>query len=358
MNSFLEKYFSAIKKYLPEPVLKSSFGLDIGSGSCKFAEIIPKDDSFELVSYAIEPIKNGHVIKAVQDILNKFNVQSKSICTALAGQGTLIRYIEMPRMSLEDLKKSFHIEADRYFPFPKEQIYTDCYILNAKSRGNKMTVLVAAAKRDMLDKRLGLLSQLQLQTHFVGLNPIAIANVFHVLNQTKKAREAGAQAKEEEGACALLDMGEVTSNLLILKDNMPRFSRDIFTGGRDITKRMCNLLGVDPAEAENVIRNPKDNEEQVLTAVDAVVHNLCSELRLSFDYFITENNLPVERLLLTGGMSSLPKIKESMKNYLEIPVEQWNPAEFLYIGEHVEEESFRRDVHQLGVALGLALYQY
>ena len=62
---------------------------------------------------------------------------------------------------------------------------------------------------------------------------------------------------------ALFDMGESVSNLTILVDKLPRFTRDIFIGGRDFTKMISNVLGVSFEEAQRLKQDPADKAEQV-----------------------------------------------------------------------------------------------
>ena len=132
IQSLLQKYFSTIKQFLPSEQKTSAVGLDIGTGECKLVELAKADNQFELVSWAIEPINNGDVNTAIQKILGELTTPCSSLYTSVFGKGTLIRYIDMPKMSLDDLKSSFEIEADKYFPFAQDQIYTDCYILHIR----------------------------------------------------------------------------------------------------------------------------------------------------------------------------------------------------------------------------------
>jgi len=181
MHDLLEKYFSTIKRFLPTEQKTSAIGLDIGTGECKLVELTKTDDVFELVHWAIEPIRNGDIKAAIQKIFTELTAPCKSLYTSVFGKGTLIRYIEMPRMSIDDLKSSFDIEADKYFPFAQNQIYTDCYILDVKEREKTISVMAASAKRELIDRRTKLLDDLGIPIEFIGLNPIVLANALSVL---------------------------------------------------------------------------------------------------------------------------------------------------------------------------------
>src|SRR5690349_11351454 len=176
MNALLQKYLNFVQKFIPQPETKPFVGLDIGTSSCKIVEVIRKADRYQLTHWAIEPIVDGNIKDAVKKIMGKVSDSGRSPAIAVFGKGTLIRFITMPKMSLEELKSSFALEADKYFPFPQDQIYMDCYILDNKGKDNKMSVLIAASKKELVDSRVKSLGELGLHPEQISLNSIAIAN--------------------------------------------------------------------------------------------------------------------------------------------------------------------------------------
>ena len=74
---------------------------------------------------------------------------------------------------------------------------------------------------------------------------------------------------------------------------------------------------------------------KVLDACESVVINLVSELRLSFDYFMTEKNISITHLLLSGGTSKLEGMDDIILKNLDIKVSRWNPFSWLTLGETI-----------------------
>jgi type IV pilus assembly protein PilM len=271
----------------------------------------------------------------------------------------------MPKMSLDDLKSSFSIEADKYFPFAQDQIYTDCCILDMNEKEKTMSVMAAATKKELIDRRTKLLSELGMPVEFIGLNPIALANILNVLNleneddeKTKGNEHKEGKSKAKSSVIALLDMGESVSSLTILVNNLPRFTRDIFIGGRDFTKSISSALGASFKEAEELKRNPGKKINEIHGACETIIMNMTQELRLSMDYFATEKNHEIDKLLLTGGTSLLEGLVESFEKNLELEVSLWNPLSALQMSPDVSKENMDKNALKLGVALGLALYHY
>ena len=354
MHKLLEQYFGTIKKFLPSEQKTSAVGLDIGTSECKLIELAKSENTYELVNWAIEPIKNGDTDAAITQVLSHLTAPCKSLYTSVFGKGTLIRYIDMPQMSIDDLKSSFDIEADKYFPFAQEQIYTDCYILDVRAKEKMMSVMAAAAKKELVDRRVKLLSDAGVPAEFIGLNPIALANVLNMMGLDDEESEKG----KEDFAIALLDMGESVSSLTILVNKLPRFTRDIFVGGQDFTKSISTGLGINFQEAEKLKCDPKERLEEVIRACDTAIMNMTQELRLSMDYFATEKNHEIDLLLLTGGASMLDGIAEGFEKSLEVKAKGWDPVATLKMSPEVSVEEMNKKSLKLGVALGLALYQY
>jgi type IV pilus assembly protein PilM len=358
MNVVLEKYFSLVKRFVHEKAAVPSVGLDIGVRSFKLIELIKREGSHQVINWAVEPLDVNNPTESIATIFKRYNITSKSPLTAVFGKGTLIRFIEMPRMSLEDVKKAFMFEAEKYFPFEKDQIYTDCYILNPHGQDKKMSVLVAAVKKEIVHKRMELLSDIGFQANFIGINAVVLANAFFAVPPEEPQEKNKSLGKTEKGsAVAILDMGETACSLIILQDHLPAFIRDIYLGGQEFSQRVSNVMGISLEKAEAMKCRPEERLQEILNACDSIIMNLISEVRLSFDYFATERNMGVSKLYLTGGASLLNGIENSFSKVLDIPVETWNPFAQIKLAPSLLPDEFNRHISRLTVALGLALHE-
>ncbi len=349
--TFIDKYLNFIKEFLPESKGVSSVGLDVSKNSCKMIELVYSGDSFEITNYCIESSTDGKIEDVLRKMGERLQGSVLAPVTAISGKGTLIRYVDMPRMSEDDLEKSFSLEADKYFPFPKDDIYTDCSVVDPGQEKEKMSVLVAAAKKDIVDQRVELLRNVGAQIETLSLNPIAIANIF----QSKKEFSIQEASDSSSDTLAVLDMGDVVSNLMIFKDNVPRFTRDVFVGSQDFTKCIANAMKISLQEAESLKVNLTGKDKETMDACESVLLNLVSEIRLSFDYFINEKNLSIGKLLLTGGGCLLVGLEKAFADHLDIEVEKWNPFHDIKLADNVSKEEIEKNAQRLTVALGLAL---
>ncbi|MBI3601709.1 MAG: type IV pilus assembly protein PilM [Candidatus Omnitrophica bacterium] len=344
----LHQYLNFINRFLPKSRLTAVVGIDIGTSSVKAVEIARTNNSFEIHRWALESIEGTDTKAAVKRLFSRMNIKDQTPVTSVAGKGALIRYIDMPRMTPEELRKSFVYEIDKYFPFDPQTIYTDCYITDPQSKEKKMSVLVAAAKKELVDERIQLFKEVGMNLTYVTTDAIAMANAFEQLVTDETTPTA---------AKAILDIGGMVSSLMILKDHSPCFTRDIFIGSQEMSKQIANILGVDLAKAEEIKRAPAEMFNEVIQACEAPLDNLIGEIHLSLDYFMTEKNVQVAELFLVGGGSLLKGIEGVFEKSLNIPVKIWNPLAGLRLGAEMASSDIHLFSSQLGVAIGLALTQ-
>ncbi len=348
MSKILQNYFKVIKRFIPKPKQGSSVGLDIGINSCKMVEICKEGNSYKILSWAVQPVVGGDYAKTIKTVLDKTTTPVANIFTSIYGKGTLIRFIDMPRMSIDDLRNSFSIEADKYFPFTQDQIYTDCYILDSQGKSKQMKVMAVAAKKELVEMRLKMITGLNYTTDFIGINPIALANASSELDSLLT----------EGKVVAILDMGDSVSSLTLMVGKTPQFNRDIYIGGRDLTKRISNALAISYDEAEKIKCHPGEKQKEVQSACESSIANLIQELRVSLDYFSTENSNEITELVLTGGAAMMSGLADHIAKQLDINIRRWSQFDSVIVSEKINKDELSKNFNRLGVALGLALYQY
>ena len=345
-QKLFDQYLVLVNRLIPKPPAPPVIGIDIGTSSIKAVEMGLLTGEPEVRHWAMETLVGTDTKTALKKIFERLHVSNQALVSSVSGKGTLIRYVDMPRMPLEDLKKAYIFDLDKYFPFDPKSIYTDCSVLDPEGKDKKMLVLLAAVKREIVDERLKLFKEAGVDLNRVTINSIAMANAFNRL---------GPQAAPSGKAKAVLDIGGSSSCIMIFKDSSPRFARDIFVGSQEMTKKIINALGVDAAQAEAIKRQPGDKLPQVLEACDMPLNNLNTEIRISMDYFMTEKNIQVDELFLCGGGSLLKGIEGVFEKHLGITVKIWDPLKNVRLNVPVAAGDIQSYATQFGVALGLGL---
>lgn len=337
---------SALKKKFIKD--KFAFGLDIGSFTIKVVKLKLSKDGAELCDYKIAP-SEFDVIAVLKKLKDSENLDSANI--SFSGISTVIRYVNFPKMSPEDLKKSLKFEAQKYIPFSIEEVNFDSYILKENLPDNKMLVLLAAVKKDFMSQRRKILEGAGIKTAVAEIDSTALTNSF--------CFNYGQDSELKDKTVGLLNIGGSLSNLNIIENGLPCLSRDIHIAGSSFTQKIADAFGIDVKSVESLKLKPnKEQEEKISQAADSVVARLASEIRTSFDYYESQQAASVGKIFLSGGGSLLLAIKEGLANLLGIEVDYWDPLKKITIAADLDAQQVRACASQLAVAVGLALHSY
>ncbi len=323
--------------------MKKTVGIDIGTYSAKLVELENRKGRPTLTKCAMVRISNGNRKTALKDLLSQAKLTLKRVNVSLSGPSVIVRYIEMPPMRKDELDSAIRFEAEKYLPFNISESTVDCVVLDKTSSGSQRVLLVAA-KREEVNNLLELFKEFGLEIGAVDADSFAFFNSFNSANPGNR---------KEERACALINIGAKFSNMNIAAKGALYFTRDIFWGGADISKRINDAMGLGTEEAEKVKQGPGEKREEVVSVITPALEKLTQQIRMSFDYFETQVGRNIEKIYISGGTSYLFNIVDFLKENLHVDVMMWNPFEGIAIDGAFEEIS--RHPAMFTVAVGLAL---
>jgi type IV pilus assembly protein PilM len=331
---------------LPKHKERYSIGIDIGTHSVKIVRLEHAKDRMELSDYFIEPMQlelSGALKKAAA----LFHEQKK-IALSVSGPATIIRYVPFPTMKEDELKHAMKFEAQKHITFPVAEAMIDGCILKTGLPDNKMLVLLAAVKQDMLRQRIKMVEEAGLKPHVVDMDALALVNAFEMNLSPGTAAQTA--------PVVLLHIGASLSSVNVVENGVPLLSRDVRIAGNNFTEKIADALSIDSKQAELTKMDiPKDKLPQIQAALESVWSQLATELRMSFDYYESQNAANVGCIYLSGGGSLLSMGKEILENILGMKVEYWDPLKIMTIGKSVDQQKLRIQAPQLAVAIGLAM---
>jgi type IV pilus assembly protein PilM len=287
----------------------------------------------------------GLVSEAVQGLFQDMGLKGADVVTAIGGHDVIIKKIEMDRMKEADAREVIRWEAEQHVPFDIKSVELDFQILDPESEGLQMQVLLVAAKRELVDNKVGLLQD-------AGVNPVIIDVDAFALHNAFEHNYPNAQ----QGIIALVNVGHETTNVNILENGIPILTRDIPFGSRKIREDLQRERGLTAEQAEDVVQ------------ARATVHDLASFVESSADevavgierasaFLMTrEDGDSVGRIFLSGGGARIPGMAETLGRRMGVPTELVNSFERTPVRPNAAGDiSIDEAAPMLLLPLGLAL---
>lgn len=350
---------------LPFPRLrsKSIVGLDIGSSSVKAVEVAPRGDGFELLHLGIAPLPHDAIVDgaflnsaaiadAIREAVARSGTKAKHAAAAVSGHSVIVKKISVPAMTVEELEESIRWEAEQYIPFDVNEVNLDFEVLQHGDAERPMEVLLVAAKRDLIDDYVNLITEAGLTPAVIDVAGFAVENAF----------EANYQPGPED-VVAVVNIGAQVTNINVVSGGVPAFTRDVSSGGNQYTAEIQRALSIGFDEAERIkIGEPSARESQdvvpqeVEQAMRSVTNNLVGEIARSLDFFsATAADTRIQRVVLAGGSARVPGIDTVFRERTGLEVEIMNPLHKMMPSNRFDPEFLAQVGPALGVGVGLAL---
>jgi len=344
---------------------KPTIGLDIGSNTIKVAELRESKKGYQLANFGMVSIppevivdgaimNTGAVVDAIRTLLSERKVKAKEVVSSVSGQSVMIRKITMPAMTEEQLEEQIQWEAAQYIPFEISDVNLDFQILNPGDAEGNMEVLLVAAKKEIINDYVSVLTE-------TGLNPVVIdVNAFSLLNMY----EANYPIMEKE-VIALVNAGASLINIVVLQGGQYVFSRDISMGGNLFTEEIQKQLSVSYEDAELLKKGgsaKKDTEEVMRKEVDMVIREvseqIAGEIARSLDFYsaAAPADAQINKIWLCGGSCRISGLAEAIGKNQNLPVEILDPFKNVERNPKHFDPAYIEEVGpQAGVVVGLAL---
>lgn len=337
---------------------KEVVGLDIGSNSIKLAELKETKKGYQLKNIGEtllppEAIVNkvitnrDAVSEAIYSLIEELRVKTKNAVISISGHSVIIKKVSIPKMSEKELREAVPWELEQYIPQNIEDVNYDFQILPGQTAEGNMDVLIVAAKKDITNDYINVVND-------AGLNPVVVdVDVFALENMYE------ANYPESGGVVALVNIGASVTNINILKNGVSVFTRDITTGGNQFTELIQKEFDVGYDEAEkmkNSLGRPDVSPELDRISQD-FTDLICGEIKRTLDFFSTTLwREKVDKIMLGGGTSKVPRLREVLEDIANAPVELINPfRNILYDPNDFDPEYISDIAPKMGVTVGLAL---
>jgi type IV pilus assembly protein PilM len=331
---------------------KVTIGLDIGSGLVKIAVIDHGKGLPELQRVVVEPVPadaivegevmdHALVILAVQNALAAASAETKGahIVAAVGGGNVIVRKVVIDRNKSNELREAMQWEAEQIVPFDTSSIALDYQVLDPEGESADMSVLLAVAKRDLIDARVQLLRDAGVDPKVVDVEAFALHNAFE-FNHPDAMR----------GTVALVNIGNDVCNVSVLDDGIPILTRDNTVGVRrlreDLQRDSALVAATTTPALDNVVHRRGEELAKEIERTGTVAQSLSRTVR------------PIREVYIAGGGARVTGLAERLAGLLRIPVRPVNPLLNLAVADGALADVNADEVASLLVLpVGLALRQ-
>ena len=319
-------------------------GLDIGRQYVKMVAIEKTKDGYRVLdagsrlvpdansAFDPEKIDRSHWVMAVRELFKQqsFNPKkAKSLITGIGGSSASIKQITTMEMPSEELESAMTFEARKHIPMDGTDAVIDYQILGSnKQEVDKIDVGLVACTKGTLTSHMDLLKECGLKAGIVDVNPIAISNAFSFVKNMP-----------EDGLVVMLDIGAVSSGLVVYGINQQFFTRDLPIGSHHFVKEISEKKEIGYTQAqdslfkEGILASKTQTDDvsskgSVSLAERTVYDSLVEDMRRSLRFYAKQTGQSFFlKIFLSGGGASTPGLAEFVNQKLNIECAVFDPFE-------------------------------
>jgi type IV pilus assembly protein PilM len=332
------------------------FGLDLGTTAIRAVQLTSDPKVKQLLRYSIAPIDSKialsdskadqqKVAARLKEVITAAGITTKNVAVGIPSQRVFTAVVDIERLPPAELAKTIHYQADSLIPTPLAESKIDWAVIgDSPADANKVEVLLSSVTNEFVEARLDLLES-------IGLNVIAFEPDNLALTRSMLAPDVVSPHM-------VLDIGSKSTDLVITMNGAPRLTRSIPTGSEAIIRAAVQNLNIDEKQAQEFVfkfgLSQQKLEGQVYHAIIGTIDILMTDISKSIKFFEARyQNAKLDRIVMTGGASSLPEFPLYIANKFGINVEIGNAWSNVRFSPERQNELMAVSNH-FGVAVGLA----
>lgn len=357
-----------------------ALGLEIGSANLKLVEL--SGNPPVLRGLAIRPtppgvIQEGSIVEPgalaneLRDMMAELRTRKRYVVTAASNLAVITRTLQVPKMPIKQMEEAVRWEAERYIPFPIDEVVLDYSPLDSGEGipdGEQMDVVVGAARQETIASLVEALKAANLEPLVIDVKPFAGL-------RTLGSRLHGT---DREPITLFLEIGAESSALVLTRGERLLLNRVINLSGKDFTGAISRAFNLDLMAAEDAKKNyglatiPTEDEDLLLDfdaererfnparmydAIRPVLVELTTELRRSLEFFrVQVGDLGVDQGFVSGGGSKLRSLVPLLADTLGIPLELADPWQGISVDKSKFDLEYLKGLSpEFTVPIGLAL---
>jgi len=301
---------------------KQTLGLDIGSGLVKAVVMDHGGKEPELRRVVLTPLPDSAIVEgevmdhvavtdAVRETIQAAGVKAPHLVAAVGGRDVIIKKISVDRVKPSQLRDLMRFEAEQHVPFDMDSVELDFQLLNPEASDGDMSVLLVAAKHQLVATRRDLVRDAGTEPAVIDVDTFALHNAFEANHP-----------EAMQGTVALLNIGHDVTTLIVMEGGIPVLTRDLPVGTRRFRETVQERHALGAEEAEALLRS--DELSPLLDAAFAQHgEELASGTERAATFLASSSRTfgQIRAVWACGGGSRVPGLLPWLGQRLRIPVQ-------------------------------------
>ncbi|MGB4967381.1 MAG: type IV pilus assembly protein PilM [Candidatus Saccharimonadales bacterium] len=336
--------------------VSSFFGLDIGTTGIRVVELRGTGVARSLVKYAYVPVEakltqsdskadQQKLAQVLANLVAEAKLTTKNVAVGLPSSKVFTTVVDFEKVPQSELGKALMYQADSLIPTPPSESKLDWAMLGDSPKdATKVEVLLSSVPNNYIESRLDMVESIGLNV--IAFEPDSIAIARSLADTASSAPQL------------IVDMGQFSTDLVIVLNGAPRLARSIPTGVEAILRTATQNLNIDDKQAQQFVFKfgvSKDKlDGQVFQAIVGTIDMLVSEIDKSIKFFQTRyQGAKLEKVIVTGGASTIPEFPLYLANKFGLNVEIGNAWRNVAYAQDRRNELLTVS-NQFATAVGLA----
>ena len=340
-------------------------GIDIGRQVVKLVSLEKNKSGYRVLKTAqrlipdanrpFDPEKIDSPIRviAIKELLRQIGAKPKRIknlVTSICGTNASVKQITTMDMAQDELESSMNFEARKHIPMDGTDAIIDYQILGPnRSEVDKIDVALIACTKRVLNNHITMLRDAGMKPGIIDVDPVALMNGF-----------LASQGLPEEGVAVILDIGAVTSSLIVWGLQDMFFTRDLPIGVHDLVKDVSSRRSLDYLAAQSELISSgvdsfkKEEESKGIIAVSdrSALENFIEDVRRTLRFYAKSSNQShFSGIYITGGGSSILGLDKLIQEKLQLDTSVFDP----FSGMDIKDDIVEGNRSQYAIATGLAV---
>ena len=334
-------------------------GVDFGYYSVKVAvingskiqAIREKSIIDDYTAFDPDKIEVSHWVSAFQGLCQDLNINIKKIdkiVSSLSGTKVSIKPMTTLEVEEEELMNILTFEAKKHIPLDGSDPVIDYHILGNNSKEiDKVDLLLVATTQKIIKAHNKIIKSCNLKNPIFDSDPLAILNCYKYNYDCAK----------DNNVDVLVNIGCLTTSILVYGDNQEFFTREISIGGHHINLEIMNSKEINYSESEEKkikegmdIFNTENNNESGAIQISQrnIVSELSDEIRKTLRYYMKSKvGVSYNQFYISGGTSKMKGLIESLNSSLNV--------EFNILNPFIKFSDFESDKNNCNYAISIGL---